>query len=436
MNPAPTARRRLFVLLTVAGLWVFAEAASWLVLTLADGVSADGGVSTLSEAHRAILTRFVEGDRPSHVAHSPTLGWTASPGAQGEYRICRYGLRSEADRRPELPAGRVRIATFGDSFTFGAEVNGLLTFQEVLMRLRPDLEVLNFGVPGYGPDQAYLRFLAERPLWRPDVVVLGFMTENFNRVVNTFRPFYLPQTGLPFAKPRFLLAADGLELVPNPLPDLRDYRRLLERPGPVLERLAEHDFYARGWARPRLWGRLPTVRLVRRALRLWPGESTSALAAAAAGADHEGVEITRRLFDRFHLEAEAAGSTPVILLFPRQQDIGLYRRGQPVPYSPLIDHLEVRTYSYVDLLGALGDRPESPRELADPHFTPRAHAYAAVEILRHLQREGWVPAGEVPPGVRAELARALAASDSYSRLDPATRRWVQAQAERGLDAVL
>ena len=41
--------------------------------------------------------------------------------------------------------------------------------------------------------------------------------ENVNRVVNRYRPFYSPRSGVALSKPRFVLEGDGLRLLPNPV---------------------------------------------------------------------------------------------------------------------------------------------------------------------------------------------------------------------------
>ena len=58
----------------------------------------------------------------------------------------------------------------------------------------PEIEVLNFGVGAYGPGQAYLRYRKEAGPFHPDIVVIGFMSANIKRTVNTFRPFYSRKT--------------------------------------------------------------------------------------------------------------------------------------------------------------------------------------------------------------------------------------------------
>src|SRR5262249_18658903 len=80
----------------------------------------------------------------------------------------------------------------------------------------PQTEVLNFGVPGYGPDQAWLRYQREGPTYAPCAVTIGYMLEDINRVVNRYRPALFPITDLLTTKPRFVVKDDQLTLMPNP----------------------------------------------------------------------------------------------------------------------------------------------------------------------------------------------------------------------------
>ena len=52
-------------------------------------------------------------------------------------------------------------------------------------------EVLNLGVGGYGTDQAFLKYKLTQKNLDADMVLIGYMTENCNRNVNTYRPFYV-----------------------------------------------------------------------------------------------------------------------------------------------------------------------------------------------------------------------------------------------------
>ncbi|PON10878.1 hypothetical protein C2W62_47755 [Candidatus Entotheonella serta] len=107
---------------------------------------------------------------------------------------------------------RIRISTFGDSFTHGDGVYNHETWQEKLNSLHHKLEVLNFGVPGFGLDQAFLRFQHDGIEFTSNIVFIGFMSADIRRGVNTYRPFALAHTGLPLSKPRFIIEDDQLVL--------------------------------------------------------------------------------------------------------------------------------------------------------------------------------------------------------------------------------
>jgi hypothetical protein len=45
----------------------------------------------------------------------------------------------------------------------------------------------------------------------------GIITENINRCLNSYRPFYYEKTGTRLTKPRFILTQNGLHLQKNPI---------------------------------------------------------------------------------------------------------------------------------------------------------------------------------------------------------------------------
>lgn len=155
------------------------------------------------------------GLRLAGVAHSifwipdPYLGVTHNPGVQGWYtdegkafvRINRDGLRG-----PEIagakPSGTLRIALLGDSYAEAMQVPLADTFGSVLEkqlatcpRLKGrKVEVINFGVSGFGTAQELV--MLRRRVWQysPDIVVLAFVTGNDvsdnSRLLSSQKPGY------------------------------------------------------------------------------------------------------------------------------------------------------------------------------------------------------------------------------------------------------
>lgn len=121
------------------------------------------------------------------------VGWSGRPGAQGVYldegsaevRISSAGVR---DREHSIvkPADAWRVAVLGDSYTEALQVAEDKRFTSVVERQLAGcaagagrrVEVLNFGVSGFGTAQEYL-LLRDRVLrYAPDIVVLAFLPGN------------------------------------------------------------------------------------------------------------------------------------------------------------------------------------------------------------------------------------------------------------------
>ena len=115
----------------------------------------------------------------SHLADS--AGRLVSPEYDVEIRINSMGLRDREYARGK-PAGSRRIALFGDSFVegWGMPIDRVLNRQlEICLQEGGErVEVANFGVAGYGTDQALLFFEQEGQRFDPDEVLLFFYSND------------------------------------------------------------------------------------------------------------------------------------------------------------------------------------------------------------------------------------------------------------------
>lgn len=347
----------------------------------------------LSAKHRELLKDLLTG-RPSLFQHDAVLGWTLRPGYRSELSTVGLdGLRRDPER-PEPKASAVRVATFGDSFTFGGDVADRHAYPEWLARLNSGLAVDNFGVPAYGLDQAFLRYQRDGRRTHPQIVVIGFMAENIFRNVSVFRPFYRPPSQLPFAKPRYLPGTPGstdLSLVENPLPRLKDYHRLLVHPSETLRQLGRHDHFYQTRLRAGAFDGSATVRLVKLAKRqLLP--DTGIVRHGEYNTDGEAFRVTTGLFAAFYEMALRDGAQPVILIFPERGDLDRWRRERTKRYAPLLRFLAAKGYRVVDAMEALaavgGQR--SPEDLIPAHFSPLANQLVAEHLLGQLRGFGLV----------------------------------------------
>ena len=130
---------------------------------------------------------------PYFFRYDAERGWALRPDASGYYdregnawvRINAEGFRGP-DRPLEKPPGTFRIALLGDSYTEAIQVPYEQTWGAVLERrlagcpaLRGRrVEVLNFGVDGYGTTQELITLRKQAIAYSPDVVVLAFFAGN------------------------------------------------------------------------------------------------------------------------------------------------------------------------------------------------------------------------------------------------------------------
>ena len=151
---------------------------------------------------------------PNFYVPNPYTGYRLKAGAEGWYteegrayvRINSDGLHDREHTR-QKPPNTLRIAVLGDSFTEAKQVPLEDAYWAVMADSLPacsalsgrDIEVINFGVSGYGTLQELLTLRHYVWQYNPDVVLLAFFTGD--DVQNSFRPLE-QHTLRPFASLR------------------------------------------------------------------------------------------------------------------------------------------------------------------------------------------------------------------------------------------
>ena len=404
-SPFSTRQKLLFSLVLLAGCWLAVELACAAGLwALARYKNLEYQPRLLAELKRALQPPLARqlADPSTYILFDPDLGWTIRPDSdKAQGRSNSQGLRATREYSLEPPPGKVRVAAFGDSFTHASNVPAGFTWEERLEEIDPGLEVMNFGIPGADIGQGLLRYRRDGARYRPTIVLIGFMSENINRMVNAFRPFYFPRSSIAFSKPRFALEGDRLVLLANPIRSLAQYRELLRDPDRWLPRLGEHDyFYQRSFRRSR-GDFLPSVRFA----RIIEDEYLHDPVFARDGIYNtrsEAYRVSLRVLDEFYREALARGSLPILVMYPYRSDILRRRDGKPVSYQPLLDDLRRRGYRVVDLAdGFARYDPEATMARKDfYHYPKRGNRMAALWLHDELARQGLTR----PAGVRAAIA--------------------------------
>jgi hypothetical protein len=307
--------------------------------------------------------------------------------------------RDESGSRivPAFPETRAScLSLYGDSWTWGGE-DAEHAWGNVLARLLA-CRVANYGVGGYGSDQAYLRFVHNERDASP-IVFLGHLSENILRNVNQLRG--LLYTGTLYGlKPRFVLGEDGdLVRVPLPTPDEREFRDLVAHP----EQYLEHEFFLPGGPSGIAYRRFPYTLSVLRAFRNFHVVAElrrEPWHAAFYAPDHpsQGLEVTARILEAFHREAVRRGRTPLLAVIPTGMDLEYHVKHQRWVYQSLIDRLAERGYEVLNLgdgiREAIGLRdPCAVFEVGDCSRHPNQEGYAIIArvVSAHLEQKGLVP---------------------------------------------
>ena len=322
------------------------------------------------------------------------LGWRyrSSFVREGD-RINAQGVRSLHEYTAAPAPGITRVAAFGDSFVYGNEVDTKDAWSTRLEEIAPSVELMNYGVGGYGVDQSYLRFLEEGDRYKPSVAIMGFVSDDLRRLVNVYRRFvslYEP----PLAKPRFVFDAnDSLRLLPTPLRDTADYLRLEAEPRRLIDLGAHDQWYPATVYRNPLYDISATVRLGVTAWRLAYNrylDHDRLMDGGQFNTRSTAFRLQVALFERFASDARARGIRPVVLVFPDREALAAIQAGKAPAFAPMLAELKRRHIDYVDLSSAFSVSG-TPRPTLEQWFMPGGHlspsanlvvARAAAEALR------------------------------------------------------
>lgn len=368
-------KRILFRVLSLVLALTVIEAFSWIAIALVPDRAIRRTSDIFDEQSNMIRAFLARRSVPHHIEIHPVLGWRyAANFRDQDHQMNSMALRSAREYEPIPPPGVLRIAAFGDSYVYGSEVDNASAWATVMESNTPNLEVLNYGVGGYGVDQAYLRYLLEGSVLAPHVVLIGFTPDDIVRTVNVYRRFLWNRDFVLF-KPRYVLGKQGeLSLLDVPMRELKDYERLLANPSEVI-RFGENDY----WYEPSIYENpfhdyLATLRLTcafanwlhrkyidpERPIR---GETFNETSTA--------FRIQVALFERFTESVRASGALPLVVMLPDEQSVWRVRQGQSTVYDPLLRRMQERRIAYIDAVEAFKGSDATAK--VKGWFAPKGH---------------------------------------------------------------
>ena len=342
--------------------------------------------------------------RPEVWRYDPDLGWSHIPGSSGrlvspefdvEMRINSAGLR-DREFATAKEVGVRRLALFGDSFVagWGVPVEAAVSRQlgACLKERGEQVEVANFGVAGYGTDQALLFFEQQGRRFAAEEVLLFFYGNDLWN--NTSLKGIGAERGF---KPYFRVQGDGsLRLHGAPVQQSVFWDRD-PLAAPISRRLER--YFSQHWH---------LFKLVQKAFQpeIKPGQQ-QAFYEGLYGADESrrfapAWELTGRLLAAFKKSAERYGARLTVVYVPSivqiEDDNWQYKRelhglvgdfDLRKPNKQLAGFADRYGLRLVDLYDEFADRARTATlYMRDSHWNRAGHALAAQRLCATLAEVG------------------------------------------------
>jgi hypothetical protein len=351
--------------------------------------------------------------------HHPSLGHApveSGVSVNGWWQTNSHGARSRHETPPEQTPGATRWMAFGDSFTHGSRVRQEQTWPALVEAERPELEVVNFGVDGYGMAQSLLRYREKRDVIDHSGIVLVFVPgADLVRDVNVFRP--LLGWSAPITAPRFELESrcdeetsvpEPLRLVPPLYPSVAAFASSNARgmSHELREHLRCHDALYHRLRHERLpvVGRLYLLRLVSAVVDSWRDQR---FRNELMKPGSEALRVSRAIFREISGDVRRRGRRFLLVFLPldrevaRSRDDAQFRRR----WRSMLEFACPGEPACLDLLPGLAGL--APRELdrgLGSHYGPRANRAIARLIAGAI-------GGRRPPRHPSERRAAVSEQD-------------------------
>lgn len=277
-----------------------------------------------------LAASFEQAPTSTYIARDDLLGWSIVPnGKAAAYVSNSQAIRAEPNKvySPDPAKNVVRIITLGDSFTHCDEVANDQTWQHYLEKRHDHWEVLNLGVPGYGVDQAFLRWRYQGSKFKAQVVMLGIWPEDICRDLNVFRYYMVPDM-VALSKPRFKLKDRSLELINSPTAHGAALIKALTNPesSPLV---VEDYWYDPALSADRFFYKSRVLRIAA-TLEAYRTRQ-KARNRIYAGDDPAGIELAIAIATAFDREVKASGAIPIILILPMRTLVEMYPQEDSFP---------------------------------------------------------------------------------------------------------
>jgi hypothetical protein len=267
--------------------------------------------------------------------------------------------------------------------TYGYEVRCEESWGHVLeAHLGPAVQVLNFGISGYGLNQVYLRYERDTRPWNPQIVLIGITSEEILRIMSVYNFLMHPDwVGMPFARPRLILQSGIPTPINQPMPTPAEVFG-----SATIKELFHLDqdayFHRLEWERDAIWSVFEKSYFFRLLFTIRPPSDPP-----QEWASRESLMILgQRIITTLVQDVLEQGAIPLVVHLPYQFELRLAAEyGEK--YTPLsVQMLRDAGIDFYDTTACLIEARAFDEFMPQSHYSPIANAVIA-KCLESLVRE-------------------------------------------------
>ena len=280
------------------------------------------------------------------------LGWIPKPNCRTPvYSTNSKGFRGTQEYFLEKDKKiKTRIIVLGDSFTWGENNFDNETYPFYLSKLyNENVDVINMGVHGYGPDQFYLYYIREGVKYKPDIVVFGLFLPDIHRTIFRMRDYF---------KPRFIIINGDLMLDKDSsyIPDIPIALKMSSEIKKKSRSYAFSYFYE----------------LFSKAQRRYTSYKYEA-------------SLTLKIIDELNKQLKEHKTRLIVLLIPEQEMIEKNNDDYYGAIPQITEHLEKENIEYINLQSLLKKEYQATgQSLYMGHLKPIRNIFVAQELFKYL----------------------------------------------------
>ena len=278
---------------------------------------------------------------------------------------------------------------FGDSFTFGTEVEANETWPYYLETLS-NKAVLNFGMPGYGIDQILWTFQQKSTLFKSQYVLFGFISNDIDRSQTNYWRFvhHLRDAVPALTKPVYNWNGEEFVLQPNPVRSIEDLPNLMETK--FISKLMDSDPLRSTMSLPHF--SFPYSKLLFNHI-IWNEALRDPVSSTWEDADK--MRLLKFILGKFSATACSQRTIPVVILFPDmdmvnsyQKDAGSLGKTQNA-FAEMCSALNMHCYFPLEVFK--NEKPARDYFLKNGHYsaaTNKMIASALKNFMANIKKEG------------------------------------------------